>query len=220
MLYGKYAETRRSLDYSFHKVYPEERQILQDSIIDYFLDEKPCFTDCNPKLVLAAGAMGSGKSHVMKNMLKIEYEMYVIADVDRIKHHIPEMRRLLETDPDNAGKIMHSEACTIHEIIFRQAVIDRRNLIIDGSLRNGEFFNGYLSNLKKNSTYEVTIVHVVASLKTCLRRAEKRSKETGRIVPQSSISLSIEECPKSVERLRKIVDIVLTVYNDKDDGEC
>lgn len=212
---SRYANVRKSLDYNFHKVYSAERQRLQDEIVYKEIDEKRKFN--NKKILLTAGAMGAGKTHTIKRLLGRFYDDYVVADVDKIKHCLPEMKTLLKTDPKNAGSILHSEACTIHEIMFRSAIEEERNVIIDGSLRNGEFFLPLIRKWKETTVYEITIIHVVASFATCVRRAEKRALVTGRHIPEESIRTSIDQCPKSVALLRPYVDHVITVHNETDD---
>jgi predicted ABC-type ATPase len=212
---GRYSSIRNCLDYTFHKVYSKERQLLQDAIIYKEIDEKKVYN--KKRILLTAGAMGSGKTHTVKRLLGEFYDDYVMADVDRIKHCLPEMKELLKTDPKNAGTILHSEACTIHEIMFRSAIMEGRNVIIDGSLRDGKFFLPFLKQWKDVS-YEITIIHVVASLETCLRRAEKRAQITCRYIPEQSIRTSLEQCPKSVELLRPHVDHVIVIHNEIDDA--
>lgn len=215
--YGRYKYIRECLDYTFHKIYDRERQLFQDRIIQ----SEICFHNGssvkNPKLYLTAGAMGSGKTHSIKKLLGKSFPQYVLADVDRIKNHFPEARTW---DPYTVGQALHSEACTIHEILFREAIYEKKHVIIDSSLRNGEFFRDLLIKWKSSSflyEYEITIVHVIASLETCLRRADKRAKDTGRIVPKESIEQSIEQCPKSIKLLEPLVTNVITFFNDIDD---
>ena len=211
----RYALIRKQLDYNFHKVYSQERQLLQDAIIYKEIDNKKIYA--KKKILLTAGAMGAGKTHTVKRLLGQFYEDYVVADVDKIKHCLPEMKELLQKDPLNAGHILHSEACTIHEIMFRSAIAEGRNVIIDGSLRDGSFFLPLVKEWKRTTQYEITIVHVIASLATCIRRAEKRARITGRIIPEESIRTSLQQCPKSVELLRPFVHHVVEIHNEMDD---
>lgn len=210
-----FSKARACLDYSFHKRYPLDRQLLQDAIVQNNLNNKPIFS--LPSMFLTAGAMGSGKTHVLKHLLGNSFDSYVLADVDRIRSQLPENKHLIKTDPSTAGKILHSESCTIHEILFRMAIEEKHNLIIDGSLRNGDFFKDLIIYWRKTTPYKITIVHVKASLETCLRRAKKREKITGRYVPEESIMKSIEQCPKSVELLKPLVHDVITIDNDVDE---
>jgi predicted ABC-type ATPase len=217
MFYGKYTNIRRLLDYSFHKLYSKERQLLQDDIVDHFT------SNCSPRdigrcnLILTCGAMGSGKTHTVKIILGEKFRQYVRADVDAIKHHVPEMKELLKTNPNNAGKILHSEACTIHEILFRSAIEEKKNVIIDGSLRNSGFFRDYLERV--DPEYYITILHVVAPLEVCIERAEARAKHTGRLVPIESIKESFKKCPGAVRDLAEIADWVVEIENGEEKSD-
>jgi len=218
---GRYVQARKCLDYSYHKLYSSERQLFQDTIIASTLEKaQTCESlEQKKKLFLTAGAMGSGKTHCIKRYLGNDYDRYVIADIDKIKLCLPERQKLLQSDPDNVGKLLHPEASTIHELIYRTAVKQGKNVIIDTSLRNGEFFKDLYLNNKDvlDSRYEITIVHVTASFETCMRRAEYRAKVTGRRVPRESIQTSLRECPKSIELLRPFVNQIVVIDNDKDD---
>lgn len=219
MFYGKYIKQRKELDYTFHKIFSKERQLLQDNIIDRFLNKLDCKScilgnGLKPLLIFTAGAMGAGKSHTLKKMLGNDYNNFVIADVDRIKHCLPEMTDVLKEDPYNAGHLLHSESCTIHEILMRKSIQEKLNIIVDGSLRNGQFFYDFIHDHKLKNFYEIIIIHVIANLKTCVKRAQLRSVTTKRIVPIASIEISLQQCPKSVELLKPIVDTVITIYND------
>jgi predicted ABC-type ATPase len=215
MILDQLGYIRNGLDYSFHKTYSKERQSVQNDIILKEIDQKK--SSAKKNILLTAGAMGAGKTHTIKRLLGQCYYDYVVADVDKIKYFLPEMKQLLKTDPKNAGLILHSEACTIHELMFKIAINNGLNVIIDGSLRNGEFFLPLVKEWKLNTPYEIIIVHVIATLATCIRRAKKRERITGRIIPEKSIRKSLAESPISVQMLTPYVDHVITIHNDIDD---
>lgn len=85
--FGKYVPIRERLDYEYHNVPTQERQLLQDDIIDSVLEQiereieqggedmgdtrKGCSGGSCPKLALfTAGGMGAGKGHTLKQFLK------------------------------------------------------------------------------------------------------------------------------------------------------
>lgn len=213
---SRYAQVRALLDYSFHQKYPLSRQLVQDAIVDRFLNDCPKNMS-SPHMILMAGGIGSGKSHVIHKKLGRDYCKYVVADVDKIKDYIPEVHQLRKTDPLKAGIIMHPEATTIHEIIFRCAVAQRSNVIIDGTLKDAQFFKEFLMDLRHHTSYKIELVHVKASLAKCLERAERRAKQTGRVVPQSVIEESLKESIRSVKILHEVVDCVIEIDNEMDD---
>jgi len=71
--YGPYAYLRKTLDYSYHRNYKRERQVLQDAIISDTMNTielrdvngDVCSTPTEPFLVFTAGAMGAGKSYTI-----------------------------------------------------------------------------------------------------------------------------------------------------------
>jgi len=218
LLCGRYVRARSCLDYSWHKPYPPDRQLLQDAIVSEELNDKPSIE--RPWLYLMAGTMGAGKTHSIKKWLGRDvFRNFVLADIDRIKHRLPEMKQLLEDDPRNADKIVHSEASTVHEVLFRTAIDKRNNVIIDGTLRDGKFFESLLNTWKgdEDIPHRIVIFHVVASLNTCLRRAIKRGGETKRIVPPEYIDASISDTEIAIRRLRYLADEYVVIHNDADD---
>ena len=77
---GAYSEVRSILDYSYHRNYTPERQLLQDGVVAEMLSQsqivdrhgQTCTTPTQPWVVFTAGAMGAGKSWVIKQMMKEE----------------------------------------------------------------------------------------------------------------------------------------------------
>lgn len=224
-LVGKYIKQRKILDYTWHKFYPPPRQIWQDTIIDKVLASCPPgslpATRRPPHLVLAAGAMGSGKTHTFKKLQDVfgDLRCFVTVDVDRIKENFPEMKDLIKRNPHAAGDAVHREACTIHEIVFRQALENKQNVFLDGSLRNGSFFERLLAEEDVAKGYTISILHVKASIKKCTERALWRAKQTGRFISPELIEKSHREAQVSVDNLCKLVDHVVVVDNEYDDHE-
>lgn len=69
-------QLRTKLDYSYHTVLTQERQSLQDSLIDVIISQrmeecKACHSDTSkPTVLFTAGAMASGKGHTLRHCLK------------------------------------------------------------------------------------------------------------------------------------------------------
>lgn len=116
--YGPYAHIRKTLDYSYHRNYTKERQFLQDSIIDEFLEDvsikdvngNVCTTPTEPWLVFTAGAMGAGKGHTIHELVKkgrFPLLAFVTVDPDEIRRRFPEFGLYAEKCPALAGE--HSQ---------------------------------------------------------------------------------------------------------------
>lgn len=69
--YGAYGHLRQKLDYSYHSHYQKQRQWLHDSIIDDILNNvTQAEIQCEPWVIITAGAQGAGKRHTMEQLLK------------------------------------------------------------------------------------------------------------------------------------------------------
>jgi gluconate kinase len=68
----------------------------------------------------------------------------------------------------------------VRQILTLKALQDRKNVIVDGSLRDYAWYSQYLASLReKYPTSKLAIIHVTASPNTALARAEQREHFTG-----------------------------------------
>lgn len=69
--YGAYGHIRKKLDYSYHSHYQKQRQWLHDSIIDDILNNAAqAEIQCEPWIIITAGAQGSGKRYTIEELMK------------------------------------------------------------------------------------------------------------------------------------------------------
>lgn len=59
-------------------------------------------------------------------------------DPDRISRHLPEREQYLKYNRDDAPERLHPEASMIQEILTLIARENKRSLVVDGSLSDGE----------------------------------------------------------------------------------
>lgn len=182
-LLGNYAHIRQQIDYSYHAVYAEDRQRLQDSIIDSMLqqssftdiDGRPCRRPQNPWIVLTAGAMGAGKSHTLKDLdAKGFFPLgaFVVVDPDQIRRQLPEFEIYVKHIPEKAGERTRKEAGMIAEIAIEASLTFGYNVLVDGSLSNATWYKEYLSVLRRTyPNVRIAILHVTAPRETVLERA-------------------------------------------------
>ena len=111
---------RKGLDYTYHKNYNLERQLLQDKIISSLIDSSHivdvngyhCTTPTQPWLVFTAGPMGAGKSWVIKRLMErgvFPLMAFVGVDPDVIRRYLPEWEEYVKTDPEGAGEMTRKE---------------------------------------------------------------------------------------------------------------
>ena len=124
---GKYRDIRSQLDYSYHKYYNVDRQLLHDKLIDRFLRTKVHDREANMEcevplenwIVFTAGPMGAGKGHTMQWLAKEELfpvDAFVNVDPDLIRHLLPETSRYNEIDNNSTGYFTQKEVNYISEV--------------------------------------------------------------------------------------------------------
>jgi hypothetical protein len=116
IFFGRFAHIRTTLDYSYHRNYTFERQMLQDAIISEFLDATyltdkygdKCTTPTEPWVVFTAGAMGSGKSYTMRHLVNrglFPLLAFVRVDPDELRRYLPEFHLYIQQSPEDAGTL-------------------------------------------------------------------------------------------------------------------
>jgi len=219
--FGIYQELRASLDYTYHQNYTKERQLFQDEIVKKYSssivwDEEGFIGSIpeKPWCVFTAGAMGAGKGHTITTLKKsgrFPLVSFVQVDPDEIRRDFPEWPEYATRDPLKAGELTMREAGYIAEILQLKALEEGKNVLVDGSLRDYEWYKGDFEKKRKlYKNIKLAIIHVQAPTDAIFDRARKRGEETGRVVPENLISLSIEQCEKSVKELAPRVDFFLS----------
>merc|ERR1712176_1388454 len=138
-----------------------------------------------------AGAMGAGKGHVIRWMERrgiFPLDQFVVVDQDQIRQNLPEWDGFLAHGPEIAGEMTQKEAGCIAEILGYRALCERYNVIVDGSLRDHEWYTKYFQGIREQFPgIRIMILHVVAEEEQVLRLAARRARETGRIVPKETL---------------------------------
>jgi hypothetical protein len=190
--HGKFQRIRASLDYTYHANYTPQRQILQDQIISTLLSRSnanitdyntgnSCISPKNPWIVFTAGAMGSGKSYTIKQLHaydRFPLETFITVDPDEIRRLLPEFEKYLDFNPEMAGEHTRKEAGFLAEMLTQIALKNGRNVLVDGSLKDAEWYHDYFHLLKKD--YEefglkIGILHVTAPREAVFERARVSS---------------------------------------------
>lgn len=221
---GKYGYLRSQLDYSYHKLISEERQLLHDSIIDKFqstiiydgdyICEKPTVN----WIVFTAGPMGSGKTYTLSWLSEHKFfplEAFVRVDPDILRDMLPETSEYFRRNPNTAGALTQREVGYISEVMTLDALMNGKNVIVDGSLRHVNWHASYIDSLRKRfPILKIAIMEVSAPDKTTLSRALRRAEISGRVVPVSVLEESIRQVPLAVAQLKPLADFTCTLRND------
>ncbi|CAE7706595.1 Swap70, partial [Symbiodinium microadriaticum] len=159
-----------------------------------------------------------------QGLFPIEFIVHV--DPDFFKRIMPEwkeyLRRAVSQQSSEAheeviaaGTFCHRESAFLQEIAMEAAMSERQNVWIDGSLSNGPWFSMEFDDIRKRFPhYRIAIIYITASEATVRARIAKRSRETGRNIPESEIVRSLQSPEESIRLLSPKTDLVIRITNE------
>ena len=210
-----YAEIRKTLDINYHGVYTLERQEVQDKMIAEVMDKGQC--EAHPWIIFTAGAMGAGKSRTMTWLSEkgiFPLSQVVLIDPDMFKSEFPEWKDYVRINADAAGTHTRRESGYMCEIAQEAAMRQKKHLWVDGSLRDGEWYQSVFRKIAEDHpAYQIAIFHVNADEDVVKARAQRRGEETGRFVPLAELLDSIRRVPQTVDLLTPLSHFVATIDN-------
>lgn len=227
-----FGQACRRLDYSYHRHPTTKRQVLQDAILHRVVEDHNHKNNDDvahiqpptrrPWLVLSAGPMGVGKSYALAKLFTAGYfslDQFLKIYPDMIKAEIPEFSGYLRDNKETAATMLHGESSQMADILFQHALSTSLDMLVDGSLRNVDWYSDLITNQvrRQHPKYRIAILHVTANPQTIRERARLRARVSGRVVPTELLEESIRQVPISVRRLAALVDVTVTISNNEDE---
>ena len=222
--FGPYASIRATLDYNYHNNYVRSRQAMQDQLITEALAENwnsgPATSSThNPWIAFTCGAMGAGKSHVVEWLRQQGYvslSRHVRIDADIFRSRLPEWDNYTSRNFENAGLLTQSESGFCVEILQEAALYARRNIWIDGSLRNIDWYSKVFGDVRKRfPEYRLALFVIEASEAVVLKRARSRAQTTRRHIPEEEIINSLAAFPRATAQLGPKTDLFARILNNE-----
>ena len=120
--------------------------------------------------------MGAGKSYTMRKLVEngqFPLIAFITVDPDQIRQKLPEFQLYVESNPEVAGQLTHKEAGFIAEILTLAGLQSGKNVMVDGSLRNAEWYKTYFKRLRADfPMLRLGIIHVTAPKEAIFQRAK------------------------------------------------
>jgi UDP-N-acetylglucosamine kinase len=168
-----------------------------------------------PRAILLGGQPGSGKSELANQSLRELRQSggAVMIDADRMREENPRYQQLSKEDPQNAADRIQKEAAEWSTRLTVTAIEQRRNVVVDGTMRSPENVRELATRLKENG-YDVEARVMAVDPETSMARARLRFEEqvsvrgNGRFVNQEQHDNAYAGIPRSVDTLEreKLVD--------------
>ena len=113
---------------------------------------------------------------------------FITVDPDQIRRHLPEYNLYVDSNPELAGALTHKEAGFIAEILTLAGLQSGKNVMVDGSLRNAEWYKIYFQRLRTDfPRLRIGIIHVTAPREAIFQRAAVREMGTLRGPPACAV---------------------------------
>jgi len=167
--------------------------------------------------IAQAGAMGAGKGYAIDRLVeagRFPLTGFVAVDPDEVRRQLPEFALYASVAPKKAGELTHKESGYVAEILTAAALEAGRNVLVDGSLRDTDWYGEYFAKLRAQyPRLQIAILHVTAPRDAVFARAKERALRTGRVVPQELLVQAMEQVPRSVAILAPHVDYFGEINN-------
>jgi Ni2+-binding GTPase involved in maturation of urease and hydrogenase len=187
---------------------PQELPNIYRGVADYRLSfAEP---QNNPRAIMLGGQPGSGKSHLAQSALNdlATSGRAVIIDSDRMRAKHPLYQQLAAIDPTKAADLTHKDAGAWSNRLTQEAMSNRQNLVIDGTLRDPDAAIRLARGLQEHGyTVEARIMAVPGDVS--MARARLRFEEqvhadgVGRFVNPAQHNNAYEGVQRTVAALEK-----------------
>jgi len=211
---GRFIETRKTLDRSFHGCYTEARQLVQDSILENIVKDRK--NESRPVIIFTSGTMGAGKTTTVNSfqVSGILGESFVTIDQDHLRSQLPEWENYLKRQGERAGALLQRESGYLAEIALKETLACSQNIIFDSSLRDTSWWESRFKHIRQTyPQYRIVILNIRTNLETAISRAQLRA--TGRICPEEIVRDSYFQYLHAFECLRNLADFTAVVDNSE-----
>lgn len=174
-----------------------------------------------PKAVLLGGLPGAGKTALCKKVLEENKEIdYVVIDVDEYRKYSPIFSKSNKTKKSEMIGLSCDFANNIASKILEYSLKNRKNIIINTSLRETELIMEFINNKFIPNNYNVEVFVIITPIEECIISSQERyekqieEKEFPRFTTIEFIRESqvrIYETVKKIEKIKNINKINLYI---------
>jgi UDP-N-acetylglucosamine kinase len=147
------------MDDSYRLLPADHQRIYKEEIEPaFFAQTQPV---AQPKLVVIAGQTGAGKSKIVsKTTQEMGYNVLPVS-TDAMRNFHPQHDEIVNSDDKLAAERTQPDASEWANVLLRNAIATRRNIILEGVFRNGSRMASIIE-LAKSNGYFVTVRFVAA----------------------------------------------------------
>jgi predicted ABC-type ATPase len=138
----------------------------------------------SPVAMFLGGGPASGKS----SLLGVHPAKGPIVNPDDVKGELPEFRQMIEAGQEHkAAAFVHEESSALSKTIVARAQSEHLNFTLDGTGDSSYAKMHAKTSAARAAGHRVDAVYVTIPADLAVERAKIRAKETGRVVPETTI---------------------------------
>lgn len=187
--------------------YSSERRKVHDQIFRELLNDlKP--PGSQPAVIFLGGGVAAGKTSISKMLVesfKENKEDVLHIDADKIKTMLPEYKKLIQASPEDMAVKLHYESSDIATDLYGQALKQKLNVILDGTMKDLERYQGYIAQAQEQN-YNISAIIVDVSIEEAMRRADIRYEIEKRRVPNEILRSSHQQVPLTFINIKDSLD--------------
>ena len=195
----------------FYKRQVDEKYIIE-TLKNQLVDSKQ--NDLTPKVVLLGGVPGAGKTGLCDFVLQQNKESeYVVIDVDEYRKYSPIFTQNNEVPTSEMVELSCDFCNNVASEILEYSLKNRKNIIINTSLRQKDLMINFINNKFIPNGYSVDVLLIATSLEECIISSQERyekqieEKEFPRFTTINFIKDSEIKIYETMEELEKIENV-------------
>jgi len=207
-----------------HTLSPEAHEAIRQRIArQHLADSAP---GEKPRAIILAGQPGAGKSG-LKHAALAELSQdggAVVVDTDELRAEHPAYLALTAADDRTAAGLVQKDAGQWADELTHDSMAQRRNLVIDGTLKNPGNARRLCADLRAQG-YDVEVRAIAVSREDSILgvysryETQKARSGSGRWVPESVHDEAYAGLPRSIDALEREGAVArMTVYRRGEDG--
>jgi predicted ABC-type ATPase len=210
---------RELLDKNYHRTYSIDRIAFQDKIVEDIIsspDDAGTKQKHQPWVIFTAGPTGVGKSTIIRWLLDRGYlPLTNIVKIDMDEIRLKLIDNDVELSPLEVGDATQEEAGSIAELALLSSLSFNKNVIVDGSMRNINWYRDYLKTLQELfPSIKIAILHVTANTETVIERVRERALKIKRDVPEKRLNETLAITVEKLLPLRSYSSLFVSISNN------
>lgn len=187
-------------------------RVLQESTFDTATSQE------RPRAIILGGQPGSGKGGLAASVTNELQGDAVTIDPDELRRFHPNVGDFRRETPYTWSGRTHADASQWADELLKETVSDRKNLIFDTTLSNGQWTSELINDLKSKG-YDVEVRAIATSKLESELGVDRRFTQRldmdgyGRYVPEGARDAIYGKLPASLDTVRASTDAPIRIFN-------